>query len=321
MFEPHHHGLIFSAEQTAFTQQNHDQEPAKAAWDALGRIQPVDLLGRLHIHALRSALMKDQEAGLHGVELLQRGIDTLPEADDPVGQARISFAFMQSFELLRHHPACDAKQQSRVFDWLMQQVMVTQGRMDDLEVVGWLWSGVTLTATGIVLEREELFQQGVDLFRKAVDQAIRPEGYLKEAVDFPEVESMSNQLLAVQALSLIAEMGAQTGVNLWRYENRSVSVLTAVTYPLYYYYYPEAWPWNGDPYRPSAGIDLETAQRLFRAHAGFLELARPRYERPLRAIQMILGELRPVYDLYCGGAVTLLHGQAVRKRRRLLGWF
>jgi len=124
-------------------------------------------------------------------------------------------------------------------------------------------------------------------------------------------------LLCVQALTLIAEMAANSGINLWTHDKRGVSVLTAVTYPLYYYFYPEKWPWNGEQWKPSDGVELETAQNLFRQHAAFLELAAPRYSTPLKAIQMILDEIRPVYDRDGGGLLTLSHAAPKRKRRGL----
>ena len=320
MFDPQHHGLIFSSEQFTHAKEQREHPIVQIAWDAFNRLQPVELLKRLHINAVHFALEDDMEAGLRGLELLERATETVPDADNAVGQARIRFSMMQAVDLLLNHPDFSSGQQSQIDDWINEQVDRTQKQVSDLDLVERLWAGVELGATAVLLEQESLFQQTIDLFKATIDDDVRPEGHLVAAVEAPEIESMRNQLLSAQALTLIAEMGAKAGVDLWKYENRSVSVRTAATYPLYYYYYPEEWPWCGDPDKPSKGVDLETAQALYQQHSGFLELTRPHFAPPLKAIEMILGELRPIYDWYGGGPVTLLYGHIERKRRGFLKW-
>nr|MCU0476272.1 hypothetical protein [Anaerolineae bacterium] len=108
-----------------------------------------------------------------------------------------------------------------------------------------------------------------------------------------------------------AEVAAHAGIDLWGYELRSVSLMTAAFYPLYYYYYPEKWKW-------AEGISIDAAQQMFRQNAAFLEIINRR--RPnVHAINLIVDELRPIIDPLGGGAVTLTHHPAPPPKRR--GWF
>jgi hypothetical protein len=52
---------------------------------------------------------------------------------------------------------------------------------------------------------------------------------------------------------------------------------------------------------------------LFREHAGFLEIIAEHYKPPLKAIQMIHDDLRPIFDPFGGGLTTLTHAPAPRR--------
>jgi hypothetical protein len=81
-------------------------------------------------------------------------------------------------------------------------------------------------------------------------------------------------------------------------------------YPLYYYFYPEKWQWNGT--NPNT-LDQPEVERLFRLHGSFLELLNHHIGQPTRAIDLILKELRPVVDIWGGGIPSLSHGVAIRR--------
>jgi hypothetical protein len=165
-------------------------------------------------------------------------------------------------------------------------------------------------AAGIVLEREPIFEAGAQVYRQTIDHSVRPEGFIPRAVQVAEGQGLAHQLLSVAALVLMAEMAQHVGVDLWRYSNRGVSVLTAATYPLYYYFYPEKWPWGTEAEirEGHTALEQEYATGLFRQHGGFLEMLNGRYDKPLRAIRLILKDIRPVVDVYGGGLTTLTHG-------------
>ena len=317
MFSPEHCGLVFNAQQVKRARANRQKKPFEAAWQHLLNTEPEKPLARIQRNGLRWRFADDAKAGAAAVN----GLDVflhqpnLPEA--PVERATILFIISQCIELLRDHSAFDEPLKARAFSWLEQAF--ADESAEDANPAAALWSAVAQVAASIVLAREDEFEAGAAVFRLIIAEEVHPEGYLTNAVDFLEVESLHNQILAAQALTLIAEMAAQVGVDLWSFHQRGVSALTAVTYPLYYYFYPEQWPWNGDPYKPSDGVPLETAQAMFRERAGFLEIAAPRYERPLKAIRMILDELRPVDDMSSGGLLTLAFAEPKRKRRLLFG--
>jgi hypothetical protein len=116
------------------------------------------------------------------------------------------------------------------------------------------------------------------------------------------------QIRSVQALVLMAEAAQHAGVNLWDYTVRGVSVMTAVTYVMFYHFRPDKWRWD-------EGLEA-VIPPFFRKHAGFMEMVNRRDNRP-RDIQMLLDDLRPIYDVYGGGLTTLTHGLAASGRSRL----
>jgi len=317
MFEPQHCGLIFSDAQIKQARQHRKKEPLKAAWAALQDQQHTDPLAQIQCWGWVSRFDDNTEAGERAAAALHREKDAddqhLPYFD-ALGRA---FVLAQCFEMLRDHPAYEMGKQAQFLDMYFDRISRLNERVYEPSLLETLWVTVMNAATAVVLERAPIFDQVAQVYRNIIDTEVHPEGYLPKVVDYPEVQSLTNQVLAALALCLIAEMGANANVNLWDYENRGVSALTAVTYPLYYYYYPEKWQWNGEPYKPSDGVELEVGKQVFRDHLGFMEVANHRYDKPLKAIDMILGELRPVYDFYGGGPLTLAYAKP--KRRGLFG--
>lgn len=177
-----------------------------------------------------------------------------------------------------------------------------------------LWQGVLMMTIGIIDEQEQMIQQAVTRYQTAIDDWLHPEGYMPHIIDKDdETTNFRHQIQATQALALMAEMAKHIGIDLYGYNKRGVSVLTACAYPLYYYFYPEKWRWSGDPKRASDGIPEETAKTIFKAHIGFIEIIADHYKPPLKAIQMILDDLRPCFDPLGGGLTTLTHAPAPRR--------
>jgi len=317
MFKPQHCGLIFTDTQIQQARLGKQKEPLKAAWEDLHTHQHSDPLAQIQWLGWQYRFNGSIAAGEQAVTALHQAKDTddqhLPYFD-ALGRA---FVLAQCFEMLRDHPTYEMGQQAQFLDVYFARISQLNERVYEPTLLETLWIAVMNAAAAIVLERPPIFDQVATVYRNVIDTEVHPEGYLPKVVDYPEAQSLTNQVLAALALSLIAEMGANSGVDLWGYENRGVSALTAVTYPLYYYYYPEKWQWNGEPYKPSDGVELETGQQIFRDHPGFMEIADRRYAKPLKAIEMILGELRPVYDFYGGGPLTLAYAKP--KRRGLFG--
>ncbi len=308
-----HIGLIFTETHIQRARKHKKDAPFFLAWSRLNDYQPQPGLDALLWAGLRYRFNADADAGERGAAQIA---SILGDIDKPyMVQLREAFTISQVFELLREHPAL-----ANAEAWLKQYRDYIAALDQPTEsIVAQLWLAVVHTAAGIVLEDEGWLQVGMDAFKRTIDEDLHPEGYLRRAVIVdPEAESLRNQVLCVQALALIAEMAATAGHDLWSYDNRGVSVTTATTYPLYYYFYAEQWRWNGSEHRPSEGVAPDEAQAIFRESAGFLEIINGRYDKPLKAVKLILDELRPVYDVYGGGLTTLSHG-LLEKRRGLFG--
>ncbi|MFW5692001.1 MAG: alginate lyase family protein [Chloroflexota bacterium] len=316
MFSPQHFGLTFTDWHVQRARQNRRKVPYERAWEQLtGPSDQIDGAGgsvRLLLQAMVYRFNADVTSGAQAVDGLQM---VAPDQVVPdLGALAETGLLAQVFELLRDHPAWTATVLNTWQDGFRTRLEVLNNQTDADDVVQALWLGVVNTAGGILLDDERYFDAGTNALIHAIDEEVHPEGYLRRAVRVnPETQSLLNQVLAVQAMVLIAEMASHAGRDLWRYDNRGVAVTTATTYPLYYYFYPEQWRWHGDEWRPSEGVRPDDAQAIFKQHAGFLEIANNHYDKPLKAIRLMLDDLRPVFDPYGGGPVTLSHGLLVRR--------
>lgn len=169
---------------------------------------------------------------------------------------------------------------------------------------------------------ELIWAQGVDdaaasaaaleHLRRLVDQ-IHPEGYVKGVVMAKESERNFQQMLELTgALCLAAEAAERISGGLWSYQNRGVGISTAVAYVVSFYFYPQKWRWEGP--LEEAFVTEQLVQ-----HGAFLEMAARR--APLRATDILLDALRPMFSLSFGGLTTLTHGappEPEPKKRRFL---
>jgi hypothetical protein len=224
--------------------------------------------------------------------------------------------------MVRDHPAF-----TRSADWLHRFAGEVDrlGQQGDGLQVDRLWLNALNIAASVVLEQEAPFMQAVEVFKHTIRHDVHPEGYLRLAAQGPRGESLMRMLLSAQALILTAEIGLHAGEDLWAFNERGVSALTPTPYLLYYYYYPEKWRWDAEsesdqiPEMGRFSLEPEAVQALYRRHAGLWEMAQ--HHAWSKDRQVLLHELRPVYDLWGGGLVTLTHGtgDAQRKRFGLFG--
>jgi len=309
MFNVSHLGLYFGISHVEQAKRQAQRLPYKAAWNTLHESTAANDLAIIQLNGLRYRFENDRRAGEGAVSLIENPVGLNQDAVywDSLAETIVT---AQCYEMLRDHPAFSALKQTQWRDWFLERVTHFNQKPFEMTQAESLWLGLLNVAAGIVLEDETVFEAGAAVYRQTIDESVRPEGYIAKAVETHDGQSLMNQVLSAQALVLMAEAAQHAGVDLWSYSQRGVSVLTATTYPLYYYFYPEKWPWE-------TGLDLEYAAGLFRQHGGFLEILNRRYDRPLRAIRLILKDIRPVNDLYGGGLTTLTHG--VAERRGLFG--
>ncbi len=322
MFESRHYGLYFSEAQGKRAHEERDTEPLRSAWEALRRRRPTTLLLQAQQEALLYRLAGDEDAGARALRSLLAAEQEAPNCVGPLAQVVALLTEAQCHELLHDHPAFTARAA-----WLQGYAERVRARLTaDAELlhVERMWLNALRLASAIVLEDEGRFTMACDVFRDCVQHDLHFDGYIRAAAQGKRGGSLGRMLLTAQALALCAEAATLAGEPLWRFDDRGVSALTPIPYLLYYYWYPEKWRWDGDsepdevPQEGAGAPREEEARELYRRHAGMWELAQAR--SPSRDVQLLLDELRPVFDEWGGGPLTLTHAN-VRKTsgRRLFG--
>ncbi len=322
MFEPRHYGLFFSEAQGQFAREQRDTEPLRSAWDALRRRRPTTQLLQAQQDALLYRLAGNEEAGARALRSLQAAEQETPNGVGHLAQIVALLTQAQCHEMLYDHPAFTTRAA-----WLQGYAERVRARLNaDAELlhVERMWLNALRLASAIVLENEGRFTMACDIFRDCVQHDLHFDGYIRAATLGRRGESLGRMLLTAQALALCAEAATLAGEPLWQFDDRGVSALTPMPYLLYYYWYPEKWRWDGDsegdevPQEGAGAPREEEARELYRRHAGLWELAQAR--SPSRDVQLLLDELRPVFDEWGGGPLTLTHA-SVRKAsgRRLFG--
>lgn len=177
-----------------------------------------------------------------------------------------------------------------------------------------VWQRLLSVTGGIVLENDSWLQQGMDAFRRIIDEDIRPDGYIRPAVERKEEErdgmSFWRMTLVTAALSLAAEAARQVGEDLWGYERRDVGINTAATYLVFYYFYPEKWRWDD-------GLTEETTHAIFTEYGAFIELVTA-HAHP-RGVELLLERERPFFSAAVGGLTSLSHFETQRHKK--VGFF
>jgi len=294
-------GLFHSDADLQLARENREREPIRGALARLER-PDADPLAEAYQSALRGQLFDDIEAGCRAAAALTQ--TDLELTDDLTGIKR-ALAWFSVAAMLRDHPAWEASWRDVIAAWLE--------RFNDTgERLRGLWLGAFSMAAGILLESDDAIQHGAAVYRGTVDQQIHPEGFLKGIADLDGAPGRYEaQVSGSCALVLLAEMAAPIGLDLWSYDNRAVSVSTAVTYTHFYYFYPEKWCWEPD-------LSRERTTAIMRREGAFMELVNRR--APPAGIEHFLAEQRPLFCAYGGGLTTLTHGLAPAKKRRWQFW-
>lgn len=299
-----HYGLFFTEEhlQRAFTNRN--KAPFKQAWELLNTSHNDPLVETLlNGYRYRLGDVQAGEAAYQGlVNFLGQG-----QTDD-LTDIRRTLLMGQTIELIRPM----SQTTPLIHKWTDRAHHHLTNHHDDRPHVQ-LVKTVLQMALGIITEDENDVSTACQIYRDAIDQ-LHPEGYIAKIVEIDdENTNFQHQLQATQSLALIAELAKHINIDLYSYHKRGVSVTTACAYPLYYYFYPEKWRWSGDPKRASEGVREEIAKTAFRDHIGFIEIIAEHYKPPLKAIQLILDEMRPCFDPFGGGLTTFTHAPAPRR--------
>ena len=300
-------GLSFSGEQLRLARENRDSQVIQSALQLFDTPRQ-ESLDTAYLAALRYVLEegKDESAGLAWQLLGQTDLGAESAQSHQGCQALLGW--LSALAMLRDHRTWETARAAyeASFEAARSNLESAAKPLDGI------WRGALQLALGIVFDREADRRAGVAAYRRAVDQHIHPEGYLKGIVDIDGAQqTYESQVSGTGALVLMAEMGEQAGLDLWAYENRAVSVHTAAAYALFYYFYPEKWRWE-------SGMTAERTSAVIRREGAFLEMVNRR--QPMRGIEALLDEQRPMFCAYGGGSTTLTHGLAPPNKPRWRFW-
>lgn len=302
-----HVGLTYTANQIQLAQEHRDTELITKASDYLLNTTGDTPLATAQLAGLRYRFLEDDTSGLQAVHLLQQ-VDPSAIATNDQDSIKQLLGWLSVIESVRSHPAWTDIQESW-FDSLRE----FHQPVHDLRVVDTLWGGALDIGMGIVLEDETLFNRGADIYRLAINQHIHPEGYLKDIIDINEAtDTYHLQVSGTCAFVLMAEMAEHVGIDLWSVNNRGITPVTATAYLLYYYYYPEKWKWGDD-------LTTEKTEALINTEGAFIEIVNRR--NPLRGVDILLDDLRPLFGVYAGGLTTLTHGIPMPQKKKRWGLF
>ena len=306
-----HCGLYFTAHHIQAAHEHIKREPIQSAWVFLSTQEMNDSVMNNHeliLHAYRYKLSNNLDSGQQVVHTLQSGygldLNTYATYFDALVAA---VTLTHAAELVRDHSAFAAGFASWQADYA-NFIDQLQHPPDGSTVVDHIWLGFLNLVSGIVLDTDDRFQVGCEVFRQTIAQ-IRPEGYLPAAIEAGDEATFQRQFLVVAALVCMAEAATHTGVDLWGYNHRGISVITAAAYITYYYYYPTQWRW--------ATVAEEPAKALFKDYGSFLEMVN-HHVRP-HDLKLLLDEQRPLFSPALGGLTSLTHAYPTKERRGLFG--
>ena len=296
--------LFFSDSDLQLMRETLHREPLNSAARLLDA-PPADGLAKAHLLALRFVLRGEVEAGESALAAL-RHKDT-GKSESALAATKQAFGRLSALAMLRDLPGCQ--------DALDNEIGRLPTESDSGDLLESLWAAVLRMAAGILRDAESDIASAAEMYRRAIDAHIHPEGYIRGIVDIERKDngrdSDEGQLSATCALALIAEMAAQRDIDLWGYSQRAVSIHTAAAYTHYYYHYPERWRWG-------AGLTRGQVEAAMRREGAFYELVNR--QQPPRGIDALFAEQRPFFCVWAGGLTTLTHAAPRPKERRWKLW-
>lgn len=296
--------LFFSTADLQLARDNLQREPVNSALPMLDS-PPNEPLAKAQILALRYLLRGQQEDADAALKILRE----LEPADDGarVAAHQRALGALSTLAMLRDAPGGD--------DALAAEIARLPLPLSDDDALEAYWAAAVAMALGCLLDDDAHIDRAAAAYRRAIDQRIHPEGYIRGMVDMEHKlagwHSYQRQLSATGALALIAEMASQRGIDLWAYDKRAVSIHTAAAYTHYYYYFPERWRWG-------EGLTRAHTETAMRREGAFYELVNR--QQPPRGIEALFAEQRPFFCACGGGLTTLTHGAPRPKKRRWKLW-
>ena len=197
--------LFFSDSDLQLMRETLHREPLNSAAPLLDA-PPADGLARAHLLALRYVLRGEVEAGESALAAL-RHKDT-GNSESALAATKQAFGRLSALAMLRDLPGCQ--------DALDNEIERLPTESDSRDLLESLWAAVLRMAAGILRDAELDIASAAKSYRRATDQHIHPEGYIRGIVDIERKDngrdSYEGQLSATCALALIAEMAAQRDI-------------------------------------------------------------------------------------------------------------
>lgn len=325
-FQPQHIGLYFGqAEIDNAKSQRETNKDLQTAWqwllasagDVIKEHKPKEkdaepeqvtkaqltASGQLIEAAFRYRFADNEEAGQYAARVLNAGFGLTDQAT-LYETITNTLTAAHAFEMLRDVMNAN---------WLQSFISYSDSLLqayDDASHTEQLWLITLQLVTGVLADDQARFDAAVTKFYRVIDEDIHPEGYIKPVVkDVEESEiAFVGMVNACAALTLASEAATQAGVNLWQYENRDVGLNTAITYLVYYYFYPAKWRWGEDE------LTEEQTETIFSQIGAWIDIAT--YRVNPRGVELLLEDQRPFFNPYMGGLTTLSHSKTEKRKRR-----
>jgi hypothetical protein len=264
---------------------------------------------QLPLNATRYALFHDPSVGQKTTQALFASEVGFHDHATLAATAAEMVSAIQIANLLYAEPSFNP--QAEAWYTAMLQRYERLDRNKQLHGADFAWLQTLTLILGVVFDNQAFVQEAVQNLKAQIN-TIHPEGYLKSAVEGDDpLQTFEQTLAAVGALVIAAEVAEQTGESLWGYDNRGVSVQTAVAYVVSHYFYPQKWRWGG-------ALTEEQVKPLYIRDGAFLEIAHAR--NPIHATQLLLNDLRPLFSVHYGGLTTLTHAKTAEEPPKKRGW-
>jgi len=158
------------------------------------------------------------------------------------------------------------------------------------------WLAAHMIVAAIARNDNDLFERACDYYRKAIEEEITEVGYMPQEVCRGN-RGIHYTLFAIDALTFIAQVTENNGVNLFSYRYKGKSLKTAIEYVLPYLYHPESWPWSKQK---------QDFSIFPKGQSGWCEIIFRKWK--LKGLKKFIKENRPIFDIRLGGAQTLFNG-------------
>ena len=302
--------LYFSSADLQLARDKREDEPISLAL-ALLESPPEDALSVAYLAALSYRFNGDIESGQAALQALCTSDFVTGAPSTEYAAVKQALGWLGLMAMLRDLPEW-AAQESALLGATAAHIDALNHLQEPADLLREFWLGALNMAAGIILDSADYRERAAALYRRAVDQHIHPEGYLKGIVDRESsVDSYESQLSGTCALVILAEMAERAELDLWSYNNRAVTPITAATYTFYYYFYPEKWRWE-------PGLTRERTLASMRREGAFMELVNRRHA--LHGVEQLLAEQRPFFCPWAGGLTTLTHGLVPPNKKRWRLW-